>query len=408
MRIRLSATDVTKLELPPGKTEEFFWDMDMPGLAVRVRNGGKEVSRRWAVRYRFGKEQVTEGAGDVRKVTGRDARKIARAIFAKIELGIDPRAERRRAEAEASAAKLNLGAVAQRYLDAKRGRLRQNTFQAAELHLLRYWKPLHARPIDFIKRANVAVVLGDLTRENGRYAAARAQSNLSACFSWAMKEGLCEVNPVVGTNDPAEGLPSRDRVLSDDEITTIWNACQEDEDFARIVRLLLLSGCRRDEIGNLKWTELTLDTGVMTIPGERTKNGRTLELTLPKLALDIIATIPRRAGKDYVFGARADRPFSGWSAGKLRLDARIAIATGKTIAAWRLHDLRRTMRTNLGRLGVRPDVAEMAINHVKGGDQGTYDRHTYQPEIKQALALWAAHVEAVVTGADNVTVLKRA
>jgi integrase len=408
MRASLSTINVTKLELPPGKSEEFHWDEDVPSFGVRVRKTGTTVSRRWVVQFRINGDQVREMLGDVRKVTYKDALKIARNRFAQAELGTDPRAERRRAKAEASSAKLTLGALAQRYLDAKRDRLRQNTFQAAELHLLRYWKPLHARPIDTIKRANVALVLGDLTKEQGRYAAARAQSNLSACFSWAMKEGLCEANPVVGTNDPVAGLQPRDRVLSDDEIRVIWNACQEDEDFTRIVRLLLLSGCRRDEIGDLKWTDLNLGTGVMTIPGERTKNGKTLELTLPRLALEILPNTPRRAGKEFVFGARGDRPFSGWSTSKLRLDAKITISTGKAIARWRLHDLRRTMRTNLGKLGVMPHVAELCINHIKGGVEAIYDRHKYQPEITAALALWASRIETIVAGADNVTVLRRA
>jgi integrase len=222
-----------------------------------------------------------------------------------------------------------------------------------------------------------------------------------------MKEGLCEANPVLATNDPTEGMQPRDRVLNDDEVRAIWNACEED-DGGRIIKLLLLTGCRREEIGGLKWSEVNLDTSLLTIPGTRTKNHRTLELTLPDVATDILRSVPRQEDRDFIFG-RFGGAFSGWSAAKLRLDARIAMAAGKPIAAWRLHDLRRTMRTNLGKLGVRPDIAELAINHVQGGVQAIYDRYRYQREIAAALALWADRVLAIAEGREsNVVALQRA
>ena len=133
-----------------------------------------------------------------------------------------------------------------------------------------------------------------------------------------MKEGLCEANPVIATNDPAAGILPRERVLSDRELATIWKACADD-DFGRIVKLLMSTGCRREEIGALKWNETDLDTGVMTIPGTRTKNGRTLELTLPPLALNILRSTPRRPERDYVFGSRGGA-FSAWSYSTLLLE----------------------------------------------------------------------------------------
>ena len=144
----------------------------------------------------------------------------------------------------------------------------------------------------------------------------------------------------------------------------------------------------------------------MTIPGTRTKNHRTLEQTLPEIAIDILRAQPRRR-EDYVFGMRGG--FSTWSYSTVKLNARIVEAGGKSLASWRLHDLRRTMRTNLGMLGVRPDVAELAINHVRGGVQAIYDRHRYQREIKAALALWADYLLALAEGREtNVVTLQRA
>jgi len=202
----------------------------------------------------------------------------------------------------------------------------------------------------------------------------------------------------VATNDPTEGIQSRDRVLSDEEIRIIWNACNEDA-AGRVTKLLLLTGCRRDEIGALRWSEI--EAGVLTIPGTRTKNGRGLVLGLPAVAIELLAALAKQNGGDFVFGRGGDTPFSGWSAAKLRLDARIVITNGKPLAPWTLHDLRRTMRSGLGMLGIPPHVAELAINHVKGGVEAIYDRYRYQREIAAALALWSEHVLAVVDGRES-------
>ena len=242
----------------------------------------------------------------------------------------------------------------------------------------------------------MAARLQEIIKEHGRTSAARARGNLSALFTWALKEGLCETNPVIATNDPGEGIPPRDRVLSDHELAVVWKACQDD-DFGRIVPLLILTGCRREEIGALKWSEVDLDSDVLTIPGSRTKNHRQHVLTLPAAAIDILQAAPRREGRDYVFGVRGGA-FAAWSYAKIALDGRITTAEGKALPRWTLHDLRRSFRTGLGRLGVQPHIAELAINHAKGGLQAIYDRHAYQREIAHALAMWASHVADVVAG----------
>jgi integrase len=396
--MRLTKDAVTALALPPGKADHIAWDDVLPGFGVRLR--GK--SKSWVAQYRIGAQQRRESLGDVRKVSLDDARKIARQRFAQVELGVDPAAERAQARAQA----LTLGVVIGRYLDAKRDVLRPNTFKAAERYFAEHWKPLHGRPLDAIKRADVAARLQELVKAHGRTSAARARDNLSALYGWSMREGLCESNPVMATNDPTQGLQARERVLSDDEIRVLWNACRDD-DFGRIVQLLLLSGCRREEIGGLKWSEVNFDTGIMTIPGTRTKNRRTLELPLPGSAIEILGSVPRNG--EFVFGRREGTSYSGWSAGKLRLDSRIVMTTGKPLAPWTLHDLRRTMRTGLGRIGVAPHIAELAINHVRGGVEAIYDRYRYQREIAAALARWADHVLALAEGREsNVVALQHA
>jgi integrase len=388
--MRLTTDRVAAFSQPANKADHIEWDDDLPGFGVRLRGDTK----RWVVQYRVGSQQRRESLGDVRKVKLEDARKIARARFAQAELGVDPAAEKAKARAATAASKLTLAAVAARYLAAKEGVLRASTYKAAKRYFAVQWKPLYDRPIDGLKRADVAAQLQDIVKAHGRTSAARARGNLSALFTWAMKEGLCEANPVIVTNDPSEGILPRDRVLTDRELAVIWRACGDD-DFGRIVKLLILTGCRREEIGGLKRTEIDFDTAIMTIPGERTKNHRPLTLTLPPVAIDILRSAPQRADRSYVFGMRGGA-FSAWSYSTIALNNRIAAAEGKPLAHWTLHDLRRTMRTGLGKLGVPPHIAELVINHVKGGVQAIYDRYKYQPEIKAALALWAEHMLAVV------------
>lgn len=392
--MRLTKDNVTALVLPAGKNDHIEWDESLPGFGVRLRTKTKS----WVVQYRVGRQQRRESLGDVRKVEIDAARRIARQLFAKAELGIDPAAEKAKANAEATATALTLGRVADLYLERKEGSLRPRTYDQAKLHLETHWKALRGQPMKAINRADIAMRLAEMTKERGKTAAARARGNLSALFTWAMKEGLCEANPVLATNDPSEGIEPRDRVLSPEEIKAIWTACEED-DFGRIVKLLLLTGCRREEIGGLKWSEINLDTGVMTIPGERTKNHRALVMALPAAAIHVLEAAHHRADRDYIFGGRGGA-FSAWSYCKLGMDAKL----GRSVAPWRLHDLRRTAATQMAELGVQPHIIEAILNHSSGhkaGVAGIYNRATYQREIKAALALWADQVRTIIENEER-------
>jgi integrase len=400
--MKLTVDTVDALAMPAGKADHIEWDESLPGFGVRLRG----ESKRWIIQFRIGAQQRRESLGDVRRIRLDEARKIARQRFAQVELGVDPAAERQRARTAAASNRLTLASVAERYLDAKSDVLRPSTYNQAKMHLTAHWKPFADRPLDSIKRADIAARLQELVKSNGRIAAARARSNLSALYAWAAKEGLCEANPVIATNDPEAGIEPRDRVLTDHELAAVWRACQDD-DFGRIIKLLTLTGCRREEVGQLRWGELDLDAGIMSLPGERTKNNRPLVLSLPVVAVDILQSVPRREGREYLFGSSGNA-FSGWAYAKMSLDARIAVAEGKPLPHWTIHDLRRTARTGLGKIGVAPHVAELVINHVKGGVEAIYDRHRYEREIKQALALWGDYVLAVVEGCESKVVALRA
>ena len=142
--------------------------------------------------------------------------------------------------------------------------------------------------------------------------------------------------------------------------------------------------------------------GVLTISADRAKNGRALEVPLPAMALEILSSTPRRGAS--VFGVKGTG-FTSWSIATAAMRKRLV----KPMADWRLHDLRRTARTGFGRIGVPPHIAELLINHVKGGVQAVYDKYSYQAEKRDALARWANYVGAVVGGhASNVVPLRGA
>ena len=218
--------------------------------------------------------------------------------------------------------------------------------------------------------------------------------------------GAVETNPVDGTNKADEGQP-RDRVLTDRELAAVWNA-SPDGDYGSIVKLLMLTAQRRDEIGSLRWSEIDIEAKTITLPASRTKNGRQHVIPLSGQALAIIKATPQRANRDLVFGS-GDGGYSGWSKAKAQMDEKL----GKGVAGWTLHDLRRTGATRMADSGVQPHIIEAVLNHVSGhkdGVAGIYNRSAYEPEKRAALDTLGSYIKTAMartTGA-NVTRLRKA
>ena len=322
------------------------------------------------------------------------------------------------AVARAAAAKntATLGEIVPRYLHAREGELRPRSHTEAKRYLERAWQPLHNHAIDAITRQNVVGVIDDL-EGRGKVAADRARMALSGLFGWAIDRGYLDSNPTMHVRSRAQG-GGRKRVLSEGELVKVWNACLDD-DHGRIVRLLILTGQRRAEIGDLAWSEIDLDKRQIDLPEHRTKNGRPHILPLSDEASAILSSVVRREGRDLVFGIGAGG-FSGWSKAKSELDARTAKATaqaahkpqGKPMPAWTLHDLRRSFVTHISERGFAPPhVVEAIVNHVsghKGGVAGVYNRAAYAPEKRQALEMWGAHMAALIEGRKSKVVAMRA
>jgi integrase len=217
-------------------------------------------------------------------------------------------------------------------------------------------------------------------------------------FSWAIGEGVAGVNPVSGTNRNEEN--SRDRVLSPSELRAIWLALPAN-DYAPIVKLLMLTGQRASEIAELRWSEIVGEE--IRLSKERTKNHSAHTVPLSPMAQTILADIPLRANRDLVFGL-GQGGFSGWSKAKEQLDQRIEEMHGP-IPEWRIHDLRRSMATHMAEMGIQPHIIESVLNHISGhkaGVSGVYNRATYEPEKRTALVRWAEHVLSIVEKRESI------
>jgi integrase len=293
-----------------------------------------------------------------------------------------------------TASPLQSGLVAG-YLEHQRSELRDSSHAEVSRYLDRYASSLHGLPASVIDRKRIADLLDTIAGEHGAISANRARAGLSAMFAWAMRRGLHDSNPVIGTEQRRER--SRNRVLSDTELAAIWSAAGN-SDFDNIVRLLILTGQRASEIAGLRWGEISFDEGLISLPAERTKNGHPHAIPLSPPARDILRA--RTPTRELVFGI-GGTGFAGWHKAKIRLDERIAHKLGAPLPHWTIHDLRRTLATGLQRLGVRLEVTEAILNHVGGsrsGVAGIYQRHDWASEKCQALDAWAAHVLAVVSG----------
>jgi integrase len=258
-----------------------------------------------------------------------------------------------------------------------------------------------------LRRSHVAELLDKVEDEAGPVQADRVRAYLRKALSWyAERDDEFNLNAAfvrVGARaNPKER--ARTRVLSDDELRVIWPLLSEAGAFGALVKTLLLTAQRRDEVANMTWTEIGPD-GIWTIPAERYKTKRSNHVPLSDAARTVIEAQPRIDGCDYVFPSRTKTPFSGFGKSKARLDKAVLSymqkhhksgADVEPLANWTLHDLRRTAKTLMARAGVRPDISERVLGHVIAGVEGIYDRHSYADEKRDALKKLAVLVERIL------------
>jgi integrase len=383
--VNLDRSTVGTLALPQGKSAEYFWDRDLAGFALKLQTSTKgKLLKSYVIQYRVGGHQRRLKLGDANKLNADQARKKATELFARILLGSDPAGER----TAAAAPVLKFADGVQQYLKLIEPTLRPASLKVKVLYLTssKYFAPLHGLPLAQVTQSAVAKCLDDIRVNSGTSTCSQSRAHLSAFLMWALKRGHIPTNVCLATEKPNTG-PARERVLCDAELAKVWNAAGDDP-FGKIVRLLILTGCRRQEIGGLKWSEVNIDGGTITISAERSKNHRALELPLPAVAFDIIKSVPKSG--DCLFGQAG---FTGFE------KAKAAFKDG--IDAWNIHDIRRSVATGMAEIGTEPHVIEAILNHASGhkaGVAGTYNRAGYSKQMKTALSMWSDHISTVITG----------
>ena len=406
--------------------------LDRDGLYFIIQPSGVKS---WALRYRRRSDgkAIKHTIGSYPRVSLKDARSTATALRADVERGADPHGDKvvaRRRDAEVND---SFEAVARRFIAEHQFRNNRSwEWAARRLGLVvdpeAATEPKTCPPLQVVRdgsrdscgRRRTSLVdrwgarrIGDITRADAIAAldeisarapilANRIHALLSKLFRWADTKGIANANPCAHLERARE--QSRDRVLDDTELRKIWLAAGElGQPYAGIVRLLILTGQRRNEIAGLRWSEIDLEGRVLHLPAARTKNAKPHDVPLSAAALAIVAGLPRLVDVDRVFTVKR-KPVAGFSKMKERLDA------ASDVTDWTLHDIRRSVASGLQKLGIRLEVTEAVLNHRSGsmaGIVGVYQRHDYAVEKRDALARWADYVDGLGIGRKaNVVTLR--
>lgn len=392
---KLTARTVQTLAPDPDKRLEVP-DTAMTGLYLVVQTSG---SKGWALRYRSpatGKS-VKLSLGKYPAMGLADARAAAREAILAIGRGVDPAAEKREAKAKAEAGADTFGGLFEVWYQrhASQKRWRSEFKRMIEKDVLPFWAD---RRLEDIRKRDAVVLLERIVDRGAPVQANRVLTVMKSMLSWAQDRDLVESNPFDRIRKMGQET-TRDRVLSDDELVRVWAAAVTmGWPFGDIIRLLILTGQRRDEVAGLRWAELDLPGRMWTLPGERAKNGAPHQVFLAAPSVEILQSAPRLGAMTY--STTQQRPVSGWT----RARGQAERLSGTT--DWTFHDLRRTVATGMAKIGIAPHVTESVLNHKSGTIRGVaavYNRHQYLQERERALTLWANYVITLAHGGDTST-----
>lgn len=405
MKRRLTDRTLQSLKPAPLSKRYEVMDAEAQGLGVRVNDKGRKTFILIA-RFPGGKHPVRRTLGTYDAMSLAEARDEARRHNTLRRQGVDPREQRKQEQADREAS--SFAAVAEAYFkDMKRLKLRRAKEVEADIRreFISRWG---TRPIAEITRDDIRSVITHTVDSGAFWKAHHLLSYASRLFNWAienksklLKHSPCErMRPakLIGPKQP------RTRILNDGELRTVWKASDRiNYPFGPFLRMLILTGQRRTEVAEARWSEIDLTKREWTIPAERMKAGAAHVVPLTDDVLAILKALPRFKHGEYLFSTTLGaRPISGFSKMKARLDKAIGEAP-----PWVLHDIRRTMRTHLSALPVEDLVRELVIGHTQKGLHKVYDQHSYINEKRLALELWEKRLRSVVEPApDNVVALR--
>lgn len=425
-------------ETKPTDRDVYLWDQKLSGFGLKVTPAGGKT---YLFQYRIGGRGNPTRRYTIGKhgpLTPDQARARAKGIAALVEQGIDPREQEREAKAAEEDAKrkleektrlegeLSFEKVAARWLDYyenEKGRRPLTVAQARHVVKRHLVPALSGKPLPHITRTELQPILDAIPIKH-KASRCAVYAYASSLFRWAMERGEIADNPVRLMSKPP-APKARNRVLTDDELASIWKATRGlRRPLSAFYRLLILTGQRREEVASMNWIELDQETATWTIPAERAKNGVAHIVPLSISVLDELDELAgaKEANDQFHKFDRACWPKIGpvitlngtvsikcFSKAKRALDAEVEkVRKDKgSLPAWRVHDLRRTLATGLQRIGVRFEVTEAVLNHVSGaksGVAGIYQQHDWKVEKRSALDAWAQHIATITnhTGDKDV------
>jgi len=431
-RERLTEKRIEALTARAGTHSEIADDI-VRELRIRVGKSGKKS---WSMLYRVvqpdGKrgEMKRFGLGAYPKVSLAEARTKARLALEQADDGIDPAAVREEEIEKRQTRAFEV--VLERFVElhvkqnTKEGRFARDRAAMLERakadgtikqlkgpkralgrpaaeriiadNALPHWR---GRSVETITRAEIHDLLDDVIAEEGVALTRELRKHLTKMLNWAADRGYMPASPMSGLRRPELGYSARERVLSMEELRRVWDAAGDlGYPFGPAYRLLILTGQRRSEIAEMERPWIDRELRAVETPAARYKTGVAQVYPLSEPAWALVEGLPHWNAGDCMFSTTGgERPISGFSKAKERLDEKIAERDEKARAkgldvppmeGWTVHDIRRSVATHMARLGIAQEHIERVLGHVVAGVAGTYNRYSYLDEKRAALEKWGA------------------
>ncbi|MFT5452290.1 MAG: integrase [Enterobacterales bacterium] len=385
--IKLTVIGIEKMTTPTKRKD--IYDKEVPGLVLRVHPTG---TKSWSFSYKIKGKAKRLSLGKYPGVSLKLARGRARDARAEIQRGNDPVEDKKAEDRECEL--YNFETCAENFVQ---GHCKPNlkTWKDIERSFERFATPeWKGKPAKDIRRRDVVRLLDHVfTISKGQ--ANHLRAYLSKMFNWLIEREIVEINPIVGISRRHKFQP-RSRILNEAELKAFWKVTGNlGGPFGYCFRLLLTTGVRRNEAASIKWDELEGDFALL--PASRMKGGRDFKVALSSASQGIIKNMPKLG--EHVFTTNGRTPISGWGKPKSKVEEQMEIELEETVPNWRLHDLRRTMASNLAKLGVRSEVIKRVLGHAANSNDVTavhYLWHNYDDEALKAVQTWADYLDNLV------------
>jgi integrase len=389
--IKLTVAGIANATCPAGKTQALHPIDGHSGCYLRVRGTTKTVVARY--RDASGAQRFYRVCDA--KIAPKDIAEAIAVVRGRIAKREDPSGQRK-ADLKRARARLEPALDAyEKDLERRHVVQRKMVMSLLKRELLR---PLGNVDLATLTRNDLVERIAAVEASGRPGAAQDLRKNAAVFLGWCADTGKITTSPLAGwrrqRKTKAQRLERPGRALEDWELPILWRAANWDRPFGPYLHLLLLLGQRRTETALMRWEDVDLRTGIWVVPAEVTKSGRPHKVPLPPAAVAILKGLPRMARSPHVFPGRSGKPMTGWSK---RLPAVYQKTESWGMAPWTPHDLRRSMRTGLGRLGVDHTTAELLLNHAISEElRAIYDRGDYWKKRVEAAAQWADHVMRLV------------